>query len=327
VSYLAVDVGGTATRAVVVERDGRCIGYGTAGRGNPTSAGSADAASAIVAATTAALGAAGRRADDVVAAVAGIAGAGTPAGAVLRQALAAAALPEIAFEPDVLATYHSGTLAADGYAVVAGTGAVASRIRGSQIDITCDGLGWLLGDGGSGFWIGRRVVRATASALDGRSPMSALVDLVLADIGTDARPEAGEDGRPIALRQLLDAVYQREPVALARFAPLAFAAAARGDDAARRIVADAAAALATTMSTIASAEVVGPIVLGGSILAQQPAIAEAVVAAAQRCGVAGPVSTVPDGMAGAAVLALRHGGANLDEAVFTRIRTTLAALR
>jgi glucosamine kinase len=327
VSYLAVDVGGTATRAVVVERDGRCTGYGKAGRGNPTSAGSADAAAAIVAASTAALEAAGRRSDDLVAAVAGIAGAGTPAGAPLRQALAAAALPAIAFEPDVLATYHSGSLAADGYAVVAGTGAVASRIRDSKIDITCDGLGWLLGDGGSGFWIGRRVVRAAASALDGRRPMSTLVDLVLAELGTDAEPEAGEHGRPAALRRLLDAVYQREPVELARFAPLAFAAAARGDGAARQIVSDAADALATTMATIAAADVVGPIVLGGSILSQQPAIADAVVAAAQRCGVAGPVSTVPDGMVGAAVLALRHGGATVDEAVFARIQSSLAALR
>ncbi len=107
----------------------------------------------------------------------------------------------------------------------------------------------------------------------------------------------------------------------------AFAAAARGDGAARQIVSDAADALATTMATIAAADVVGPIVLGGSILSQQPAIADAVVAAAQRCGVAGPVSTVPDGMVGAAVLALRHGGATVDEAVFARIRSSLAALR
>ena len=32
-----------------------------------------------------------------------------------------------------------------------------------------------------------------ASALDGRRPMSALVDLLLADIGTDALREVGED--------------------------------------------------------------------------------------------------------------------------------------
>jgi N-acetylglucosamine kinase-like BadF-type ATPase len=283
------------------------------------------------------LDAAGRRSADVVAAVAGIAGAGTPAGAPLRQALAAAALPEIAFEPDVLATYHSGTLAADGYAVVAGTGAIATRIRNSRIEVTCDGLGWLLGDGGSGFWIGRRVVRAAASALDGRRPMSALVDLVLAELGTAAGPargddrrgddRRGDDGRPLALRQLLDAVYQREAVELAKFAPLAFAAATRGDEAARQIVSDAADALATTMSTIVSPDVVGPVVLGGSILSRQRAIADAVVAAAQRCGVAGPVSTVPDGMVGAAVLALRRRGVTVDEVVFTRIHSSLAALR
>ena len=34
------------------------------------------------------------------------------------------------------------------------------RVRGGQIEATCDGLGWLLGDGGSGFWIGHRAVLA-----------------------------------------------------------------------------------------------------------------------------------------------------------------------
>ena len=55
--------------------------------------------------------------------------------------------------------------------------------------------------------------------------------------------------------------------------------------------------------------------------------APAVIAAAQRCGVAGPVSTVADGMVGAAVLALRHGDAAVDEIVFARIQSSLAALR
>jgi N-acetylglucosamine kinase-like BadF-type ATPase len=327
VTYLAVDVGGTATRAAVVDADGRCVGYGTAGRGNPTSAGFADSAAAIVGAATAALGAAGRRPDVVVAAVAGIAGANTPAGTALRQALAAADVPAIAFEADILATYFSGSLAADGYAMVAGTGAVAARIRGAQIEVACDGLGWLLGDGGSGFWIGRRAVRAAASALDGRRPMTSLVELVLDELDAGGPSGLADDGRPAALRRLLDAVYGLEPVELARLAPLAFAAAADGDPAARQIVADAAASLAETISTIATPDVAGPLVLGGSILSQQPEITAAVVAAAQRSGSLGAVAAVPDGMVGAAVLALRHGGLEVDEAVFARIKSSLAELR
>ena len=86
-------------------------------------------------------------------------------------------------ESDLLATYCSGTHRPDGYAVVAGTGAGAIRLeRGRQVAVA-DGLGWLLGDEGSGFWIGHRVVRAALADLDGRGPATGLTPLVLARLG------------------------------------------------------------------------------------------------------------------------------------------------
>ena len=67
-----------------------------------------------------------------------------------------------------------------------------------------------------------------ASALDGRGPPTVLVDLVLSDLGIARRPgSAGRrsTGRPSD--QLVDAVYRLRPVELARFAPLVFEAEAR----------------------------------------------------------------------------------------------------
>jgi N-acetylglucosamine kinase-like BadF-type ATPase len=328
VHYLALDVGGTSTRAVVVEADGRCVGYGTSGGGNPTASGGEEAAAAIAAAARVATAAAGAHADGIPAAVVAIAGESGLAGEPLRRALAATRLAcDVVFENDVLATYHSGSLAAGGYAIVAGTGAVAIRLEGSRVVATVDGLGWLLGDAGSGFWIGRRVVRAVAAALDGRRPPTALAPPLLAELGIGADgPRA--DGRPAVLQALVDATYQLRPVELARFARLAFDAEAAGDEAASEIVAAAARALAVTGAAIASPDVAtGPIVLGGSILARQPALADSVVTAMRAAGVAGPATTVPDGLAGAAVLALRRGGVAVDEAVFGRIRSSLATLR
>lgn len=327
-NYLAVDVGGTSTRAVIVAGDGRCIGYGAAGRGNPTSSGPTQAASAIVSASNSALAQAGLAPSDLTAAVAGMAGANTRSDDWLGGELARAGLPEhVSIQSDVLATYCSGSLAADGYAMVAGTGSVAARIRGSRIDATGDGLGWLLGDGGSGFWIGRRVVRTAIGALDGRRPSTALVDMVLAELDVESVAERGRDGRLVSLRRASDALYQLHPVEVARFARLAFDAAAMGDDTARQIVEDASAALAATISTVAEPGVSGPLVLGGSILSQQPSMAARVVQALRKAGVDGPVTTVPDGTAGAAVLALRQGGVTVDDAVFGRIQSSLAALR
>ena len=116
------------------------------------------------------------------------------------------------------------------------------------------------------------------------------------------------------------------PVELARFAPLAFEAEALGDDIAGRIVADAADALAATLGAVVVPDISGPLVLSGSILSQQRSVAEAVARSFDPENDR-PVITVADGLAGAAVLALRHGGVDVDDAVLARIQTSLAAVR
>ena len=63
---------------------------------------------------------------------------------------------------------------------------VAARVGDGRVDATCDGVGWLLGDRGSGFWIGHRVVRAAAAALDESGAPTTLVELVLTEVGIDA---------------------------------------------------------------------------------------------------------------------------------------------
>ena len=53
--FLALDAGGTSTRAALVDAAGRCLGYGRAGGGNPTSAGIENAVAAAGQAAEAAL--------------------------------------------------------------------------------------------------------------------------------------------------------------------------------------------------------------------------------------------------------------------------------
>jgi glucosamine kinase len=327
--YLAVDVGGTSTRAVIVEDDGTCIGYGTAGSGNPTSFDGATAVSAIAAAMHAATKQARSTPTDLAAATVGIAGTVGHTGRHLLKDLVDAGLPEpLKLEPDLLVAFLSGSLAADGYALVAGTGAAAVRIRGGRIEATSDGLGWLVGDAGSGFWIGRRVVRAAASALDSRGPSTSLVELVLATLGLSRTTERSpSDGRLLALRDAVEAVYRLRPVELARFAPLAFEAESTGDDVAGRLVASASDALAATLAAVVVPEIAGPLVLSGSILSQQASVARRVVRTFRSTDDGPAVITVSDGLVGAVVLVLRHGGVRVDDTVLARVRTTLAALR
>ena len=67
---------------------------------------------------------------------------------------------------DALVAYASGTAAPDGTVLIAGTGAIAAQVRDLRLDRVADGHGWLLGDAGSGFWLGREAVRRLLADLD-----------------------------------------------------------------------------------------------------------------------------------------------------------------
>jgi glucosamine kinase len=224
----------------------------------------------------------------------------------------------LVFESDLLATYFSGTPRPDGYAVVAGTGAAAIRVEDGRQVAVADALGWLLGDEGSGFWIGRRVVREVLADLDGRGPSTALTPLILARLGLPT-PSDADDREPITA--LVRALYAGPPVRLADYAGLAFDAS--GDESADHILDGAAAALARTLAAVRSPTVTGPLVLGGGILWHRRQLADRVAAA----GEAEEVHVVADGAVGVSVLTLRHAGTDVDTAVFRQLTTSLAAVR
>ena len=62
----------------------------------------------------------------------------------------------------------SGTSAPRGAVLIAGTGTIAAWIADGEVTHRIDGHGWLVGDDGSGFWLGRQAVRAVLAELDGR---------------------------------------------------------------------------------------------------------------------------------------------------------------
>jgi glucosamine kinase len=220
---MALDAGGTSTRAVVLDSAGHAYGYGRSGVGNPTAAGVRDAVNAIGLAAEQAM--AGLAASEPPAlALIAMAGEKTPAfrGQVTGR-LAAMGVPQVVLDHDLLGIFHSGTAARDGYALIAGTGTVAARIRGGRLDRVVGGKGWLLGDAGGGFWIGHAVARAVVASLDGQAQDTALTGLVLDAMGIEADTTTVA-ARAGVLRQLVSALYALPPIFLAEFAPLAFAA-------------------------------------------------------------------------------------------------------
>jgi glucosamine kinase len=308
--FLAIggDLGGTSTRIVVVGPDGREHGRGITGGGNPTTD-PAGAAAAFGDALRAALsGVDGAR---VKASVVGVAG-----GSALRTPAVATHFDRVwteagltcapGYVPDLEVAFAGGTPAADGAVLVAGTGAAAGSLTDHRLTRTADGHGWLLGDDGSGFWLGREAVRVTLQTLDAGTPPGPLVEGVLRELDAD-RP--GRDGQH---DRVIQVVNSRPGVQLSALAPLVTAAYRVGDPQAQSIVERAAAALLATLALIRDPAESTPIVLAGSLAGDaSPVGAELRTLLAARF--AGAVLPARNGVGGAAWLAL----AALDPALAT----------
>ncbi|MDN0197336.1 BadF/BadG/BcrA/BcrD ATPase family protein [Streptomyces sp. S.PNR 29] len=266
---VGLDAGGTRTRAVLAAaRDGRSLGEGAAGPGNALTVPVPRLTEHLAEAVAQAVPEPAR--GRVVAVAGGFAGAsGTspdePGRHNARTALTAAlrglgiTTEAIGISSDIEAAFASAPGApADGLALVAGTGAVAMRISGRRCALTVDGDGWLLGDDGSGFWIGRSAVRAALRMADGRGGPTVLAGSVARafELPADVLPHASGDAwapdrREEYRRRLLPAVMAQPPIRLARLAPVVAQAARDEDPVAEAILDRAADHLAESVRALA----------------------------------------------------------------------------
>ncbi|MEV0329421.1 BadF/BadG/BcrA/BcrD ATPase family protein [Micromonospora echinospora] len=293
---VGADCGGSATRVVVATPDGRIVGRGRAGAGNPVARPPADAAAALVAAVREAL--AGRDPARVARAVVALAGRS----ALDRPAVAACYADAwratgLRCPPrtvgDAVAAFAAGTPAPSGTVLIAGTGAVAARIIEHSVAHTADGLGWLLGDEGGGFWLGLEAARLTARALTaGQDRTGPLVDAVSTAVRV-AAPAGDPTGDGF-----VTAFYALPRHRVAGLAPLVLDAVRAGDADAHRLIETAADRLAATVHAVApGAE---PLVLAGGLLTGPPEIRAALLARLQR-----PATIAGDPAEAAAWLAAR----------------------
>jgi N-acetylglucosamine kinase-like BadF-type ATPase len=290
-----VDAGGTTTRAVALAADGTVLGRGHAGGGNPNSHPPVCAAAAVRCAVAEAVR--GLEQATGVPCVVGMAGHSKltdPEVAAVFDRTWEALGVRARVVPDAAAAFASATAEPDGTVLVAGTGSIAGRIRERELVSTVGGYGWLLGDEGSGFWIGRQAVRTALDALAAEPARGQLVRAVLAEAGVD--PAA-----PRAAHRLITAVNAESPVRLARFAPLVSTAQADGDPAAVAIVDQAARLLRDTALAARDAGEWTPLVLAGSVLAPDCPVGDHVRALLADL----PVLDSGDGVLGAAWLASR----------------------
>jgi N-acetylglucosamine kinase-like BadF-type ATPase len=211
--------------------------------------------------------------------------------------------------------FAAGTPRHAGSVLIAGVGAIAARVSGEEVTARIDGNGWLVGDDGSGFWMGRQAVRAVFAALDGRGEPTLLAEAVLATVTGDEAVPASKEEQIAALR---DAVYDGPPIALAALAPLVSAAATAGDRVAQRIVDRSVSLLMATATALTGDSSDEPLVLAGSLLtAPGPIGAEVQRRLAEHHG-GTPLIAAP-GAVGAAWLAARMLEPEVDAGVHGRL--------
>ena len=322
-ALLAIDVGGSTTRAYLVDTTGHCLGHGRSRGGNPASNTPELAAEAIISAVEAAVADAGVGPFDVIVAQIALAGPQVHVAlARLEEAFRALGLSgPIVFAGDLLAMFASVTLAHDGYCVVAGTGAGVIRIRDGQIDRVVDLAGWLLGDLGSGYWLGHEAAKAVTAELEGRGPATALTPAILGALNIPGA-EGSMQGRTMPLRLFIDAVYALRPIELARFAPLVVAH--RGDPVADRLLLEAEAYLVADFATAFDPTLAGPVVLGGGVVAHLSGLGGAIAGIIRNAGLVPEIHMATDGSVGAIVLAMRGVGIAVDAAMFGTITASVA---
>ncbi|HVV09991.1 N-acetylglucosamine kinase [Amycolatopsis sp.] len=213
---VGVDAGGTSTRALAVAADGTVLGSGRSGGANPNSHPPAEAVAHLAEAITAALtGLDPAAANACVVGMAGTAKLTDRSVAALFEAgWRRLGLPEVVVLTDAEVAFASATTEPDGTVLVAGTGSIAGRIRRRRMVSTAGGYGWLLGDEGSAYWLGREAVRATLRALEGEVELDELPAAVLRETGIDPAD------RRQAWRRLITVANAEAPIRLARFAPL-----------------------------------------------------------------------------------------------------------
>jgi N-acetylglucosamine kinase-like BadF-type ATPase len=225
---LGIDVGGTRTTCVLADADGRTVATAQGPGANLQSAGELELEKVLHAAMEDAIGS--QSPPSVI--CLGIAGVDRPEDSATVHGI----LRRIGYKArilvvnDALVALRAGIGDAAGIVIVAGTGSIVYGHDGRGQAARAGGWGHMLGDEGSGYWIGRLALRAIVRQADGRGEPTALTDRLLAHFGV-RRPE-----------DLIQAVYRRDlrPSAIAALAKHVQQAHDTGDRVSTAILARAA---------------------------------------------------------------------------------------
>jgi len=241
---IGVDGGGTKTEAVLVDGCGRVVSWGTGSPSNPNRVSPED----VLVSLREAIGQALSRTENVsrpaiAAACLGLAG-GTGNQELIRQAAARLGIGEqIIVVSDVVIAFWGAITKGFGVVVVAGTGSCAYGVGLQGQTARAGGWGYLAGDEGSGYDVGRAGMRAALRAYDGRGPSTTLVGRLLEFFHVET------------VSRVIPALYHPadgdSKTFVSAFAPLVVQAALEGDTVSQEILQDAGRELGLSAVAVA----------------------------------------------------------------------------
>jgi len=237
---VGIDGGGTRSRAVVEDGHGRVLARAAGGPGllEPTAV-EAGAERLVALARDVLLEAGGASTADALCCAAAGAGASAVRAAAERALARAGVADRILLVTDLEAAFQAAFGANDaGILVVAGTGSSAWGRAADGRTARAGGWGPMVGDEGSGWWLGQAAVRAALRAHDGRGRATTLSAAVREAAG-GAAPEA-----------LPAWVVGAGKATVAALAPAVLAAAAAGDGVAATLIRTAADDLAELVAAL-----------------------------------------------------------------------------
>jgi N-acetylglucosamine kinase-like BadF-type ATPase len=259
---LGIDAGGSKTLALLADREGRILDQSRSGSANLRSQGEEEV-ERVLAQVVAALG----PPRPLVATCLGMAGIDRAHDKERMTTLLRRLGIEgqILVENDAQVALAAGTSDGVGIVVVSGTGSIAFGVDPSGKRARSGGWGHLLGDEGSGFWLGHAAVRQGIRAAEGRGPETLLGPMIRRQLGLETA------------EQLLEWFYDphQSRRRIAELAALVEEAAAGGDAAADALLDDAAWHLAQTARAVARQLELGPsfpVVLAGGAFRACPSL-------------------------------------------------------
>ncbi len=260
---LGIDAGGTKTVCLLADQEGRVIAEARRSGANLQAVGELQVEKILHEVMEEAIG----DRDVVPAAIClGIAGVDRPD----DSATVAAIMRRIGYKArivvvnDALVALEAGAPGQPGVVVISGTGSISYGRNARGEAARSGGWGYVLGDEGSGYWIGRAALRAVLREADRRGPETALTDMLLKHYGVAQAPG------------LIHEVYnaQLKPAAIGALAKCVQSAFSQGDEVAIGILRGAANELeASALSVARRLDLIGEpfaFILAGGIFKAVP---------------------------------------------------------